>query len=305
MPASPDDLILVTCASGKQASALLPSLSSSFRRLRLACHSNSSAQRLRSQYPNAEVVQPDLTNPSACLDLLEGVSTVLHIGPSFHPHETAMGVNMIEAASATRHASTFRHFVYSSVLHSCLRKLSNHDNKRLVEEQLIESALHYTVLQPSHLLIPFVVKGLQAQPGPEAVLRWNFNPDTPFAFLALPDLAAVALKVIQEREAHHYALYPLCSTVPQSYREVAAIIGGVLGKTVRVEQRPFEEAVNALLAMVHMEAEGANSPVRIAAERLLLFYNHKGLVGNPSILEMLLGRKPTTWEDVARAALSK
>ena len=303
MPASEADLVLVLCASGKQASALLPSLSTAFRRLRLACHSDASASRLRSQYPNAEVVQPDLTTPSACVGLLHGVAVVFHIGPPFHPQETVIGINMINAASSPVHATTFKHFVYSSVLHSCLRKLINHDNKRPVEEYLIESTLHYTILQPSHLLNTGVVKQLAAQKGSEAVLKWNFNVDTQFSFLALPDLAAVAVKVIREREAHYYAIYPLCSTGPQNYRDVAATVGRVLGKTVRVEQRPFEEAIEAFLGMVGAKDQDTNSPVRIAAERLLLYYNHRGLVCHPGVTEWLLGHKATTWEDIARDSM--
>ena len=66
MPAANNDLVLVTCASGQQASALLPLLVDCFR-LRLACHSDDSAKKLRSQYPQAEVLQPDLpTHPNAC-----------------------------------------------------------------------------------------------------------------------------------------------------------------------------------------------------------------------------------------------
>ena len=156
MPTNPttDPLILVTCASGKQATALLPLLTthSPHLRLRLACHSPASATRLRTLYPHAEVLTPDLTSPSACHALLDSVTTCFHIGPSFHPSETAIGLNMIAAAGAHSGANgsgTFKHFVYSSVLYPILRKLSNHDNKRYVEEALVESDLVYVSLFPS------------------------------------------------------------------------------------------------------------------------------------------------------------
>lgn len=38
----------------------------------------------------------------------------------------------------------------------------------------------------------------------------------------------------------------------------------------------------------------------LAAERVLLFYNRKGLVGNPDVLEMVLGRKATSFEEWVR-----
>ena len=118
----------------------------------------------------------------------------------------------------------------------------------------------------------------------------------------MKDLAAEAAKVIGEREAHYYAIYSLASTGPQSYNDVAATVGRVLGKKVRVEQRPFQEAVDAFLAVVAPK-EGPHSPVRVAAERMLL-YNHNGLLNNKGVTEWLLGRKGQTWEDVAREALS-
>ena len=83
MPVNFDkDLILVTCASGKQGTDLVPLLYKQWKRLRLQVHSDASAQRLRKQYPNAEIVQADLDDHSAAPRLLDGVTAAYLIGPA-------------------------------------------------------------------------------------------------------------------------------------------------------------------------------------------------------------------------------
>lgn len=121
-------------------------------------YSPASETRLRSQYPDAEVVRADITLTVDIQRILKGVTAVLHIGPSFHPREPEIGFLMIDAAcKEARNGGAFKHFVYSSVLHPQLRKLMNHDCKRYVEEYLIESGLEYTIVQPSHILDMFPV----------------------------------------------------------------------------------------------------------------------------------------------------
>ena len=186
------DLILVTCASGKQASHLLPHLSQKWKRLRLACNSPASADRLRKRYPAAEVATVDLAERSACRSLLRGVTTVFHVGPSFHPYETEIGYNMIDAAVSESQVpeSKFQHFVYSSVLQSVFRKMLNHDRKRYVEEYLMETDLNWTIIQPSHLMDMMrpTISAFATSNEPELVFTAGFNPKTRFSSLALQDL---------------------------------------------------------------------------------------------------------------------
>lgn len=129
-----EDLILVTSASGKQASFLLPFLVKKWKNLRLAVHSQGSRETLAKEYPEADVLQADLAEPKDCQNLLKGVTALYHIGPPFHPHETGIGYNMIDAA---KDEPTFKHFVFSSVLNTQLRKLLNHDCKRYVVSALL------------------------------------------------------------------------------------------------------------------------------------------------------------------------
>ncbi|KAL0264396.1 hypothetical protein SLS55_000346 [Diplodia seriata] len=294
-----NDLLLITCASGKQASRLLALLHNKWKRLRLVVNSPSSEQRLKQQYPGADVTRASLENVDEARRIMAGVATVCHIGPSFHPHETEMGYFMIDAAVEEARHGTFKHFVYSSVLNTQLRKMMNHDCKRYVEEYLMESGLNYTILQPTHFMDNFPVAQLLSQPEP--VYRANWNTSIPFSFIALQDLAEAAATVIEERDKHYLAQYPLSSTRAISYDEVIQTVGQAIGKNVRVETRPVTEAADALLTMLFGGADKAHPRTRDIAQRMILFYNYHGLKGNPNVLEWLIGRKPTAHAEWVRA----
>ncbi len=112
------EILVITCAGGKQCSYLLPLLYNKGKfKLRLAVRSESSATRLREAYPDAEIVQCDMTSLAACEALLRSATSVYHVGPSFHSHEKEIGFNMVDAAAAEsrREGSSFKHFVLSSV----------------------------------------------------------------------------------------------------------------------------------------------------------------------------------------------
>ena len=90
MPAdTANDLILITCASGKQGNDLVPLLYHNFSRLRLQVKSEASEKRLRQQYPNAEVIRADLHNPNIPAQLLDSVTAAYIVLPAlFDPHAT-------------------------------------------------------------------------------------------------------------------------------------------------------------------------------------------------------------------------
>lgn len=174
-----EDLIVLTGASGKICSHVIPLvLLKHPRRLRLVANSTASLERLKSQYPQAEVEQADLTLPNEARRVLKGATSLYHVGPPFHPHETEIGYNVVDAAVGEARDGAFKHFVYSGVIQSQLRKLLNHgktltmsrlvlglsirlsnlfalkyanalllDCKRFVEEYLMESGLNWTILQ--------------------------------------------------------------------------------------------------------------------------------------------------------------
>lgn len=302
MAADPNnDLLLITCAGGKQIASLLPLLSGKWKRLRLAVHSEGSAKRLRQQYPDAEVIQPDLGSPAEVRDAMKGVTVVYHVGPTLHPHETEFGYNMIDAAIAESKSGNFKHFVMSSVFPTQLRKLMNHDCKRYIEEYLMESGLNFTILQPSHMFDNTKVATLLDQVHP--VHPMAYSPEIKFSFTALRDLSEAASLVLEQREKHYFAVYPIISTMPTPYTAFISAMEKAIGKKIEVKQIPFMEAVEGFTSMI-----GGGEEVPPGQEdevmRLLLYYNRRGLLGNPSVTEWLLGRKATSCEQWAETAVA-
>lgn len=121
-----NDLLVITCASGKQVTALLPNLVQQWQRLRLVCNSLTSQRRLEEAYPKAEVTRADLSLRSEAERVLKDASVIYFVEPPFVPRQAAMGFNMVDAAKTVANDSVFRHFVYASVLNPQLRKVRTH-----------------------------------------------------------------------------------------------------------------------------------------------------------------------------------
>lgn len=325
------DILVVTCPSGKQCAHLLPLIYGQGKHtLRLAAHSDGSVQNLRKKYPDAEVVQADIADLQACRKLLRGAMSVFHVGPSLHSREKEMGFNMIDAAVEESKISgnVFKHFVFSSVLGTQHRNLMQHDLKSYVEERLMLSPLNWTILKPTNFMDAYPVVMFAQQDKPVLQKLWNAN--TPNSVVALRDIGEGAAKVLNEREAHYFGEYPLCSTMPISDADIAKIIGKRLGKEIEAESPPFETGVAQLLsylAATKLRTTGEGAAVlggkkfatdgaanegdlrddisRDEAERLILFYNRRGLKGSPNVLRWLLARAPTSLEQWVEMQLNE
>ena len=296
-----NDLLLITCASGKQARAILHHVAPQWKRLRLQCASESSAQKLKKEYPNADVVQWDFSQMSNPRPLLEGVAVCLLILPPFHPRESQLGLSMIDAAvESGRNGGPFRHLVYSSVLHPIIRAMVNHDSKRYVEEALVESGLNYTVVQPTHIMDNISIKDLAEQDKP--VYKSRYNPDTKFSYLCLADLGEAVANILREGEAHYFATYQLVSTSqPMNYREAMQIVSEEIKKPVHLYTLPIEESIKMWRSvMMKGRPEAEKAVVGRGFARMLVYYETQGLIGNPSVLRMLLRREPIEYRDWVR-----
>ena len=140
----------------------------------------------------------------------------------------------------------------------------------------------------------FPIEKLISEQFPTYTARWN--PDMTFSYTALQDLAEVAAKVLEEREQHNLAQYPLVSTsVPMGYREVCKIAGEKIGKEITVEQMPFQKLIDGNSEAMFGLKE--HPYTRDGIQRMLLYYNYHGLVGSANVMTWLLGRRPTSWEN--------
>ncbi|ETI26403.1 hypothetical protein G647_03180 [Cladophialophora carrionii CBS 160.54] len=304
------ELIVLTCASGRQCSAIIPHLYSNPQyTLRLVVNSPSSRERLSKQWPDAEVIQADLHVPDECAKIVTRATTLLYIGPPFHPHEVTFGMNMIDAAvrESKTQAAPFRHFIFSSALHPELTKLVHHSQKARIEEYLTESGLPYTILQPSTFMDNFLGQLINREESSKAdpTFRAPFNPDVPMSFSCLADHADVAVKIVQERDPHLYATYQLASTLPITLREYVAQVGDVLGTTFEIQPLPFEQAGKMFVALTWGQGQDVGQEFKDGPERMLLYYESRGLYGNPGVMGWLLGRRPNTPADVARLKMEE
>lgn len=320
------EILVLTCPSGKQCAHLIPLLYNKGKfKLRLATHSETSKSNLKSLYPDAEVIHADMTSQSACRILLSGATAVYYVGPSLHSREMDMGINMIDAAvsESQKPGNLFKHFVFSSVLCTQHRNLMQHDLKCRVEERLFLSPLNFTILQPTNFMDAYPVTQLAGQDSPSIQKLWN--PHIPNSVIALRDLAEAASIVLNGREKHYFAQYPLISTLPVADTEIVKVIETHIGKPIEVKTPNFEDGVETVLRYLFAEkrdaiyagadvdedlkrpaADGDLRPdiTRDEAERLVLFYNRRGLKGNPSVLRWLLGREPTSVEEWVKLQLS-
>lgn len=303
-------MIVITCASGKQASSFIPLLiSNKFEPLRLVVNSSTSADRLKSQYPSIEVVRADLSKPDDCKMIVEGATTIYHVNPSFHHAEVEIGKHMVDAAVAESENGNLKHFIFSSVIQTQLRKLLNHDVKRYVEEYLMESGLDYTILKPTTFFDNFkpALTGLvkDADSGKQTLtFTAPWDASVLFSEIALKDFGEASYKVIAEGQKHYFASYDLASTMPEPWRRKVDVLAEELGVNIDVQTGNLHEVVPRFMKALL----GDDQPHRATtdtAERMILYYNRHGIVGNPNVLEMLLGRKATSTEEWVKAQVAQ
>ncbi|KAL9619210.1 MAG: hypothetical protein Q9160_006145 [Pyrenula sp. 1 TL-2023] len=298
------ELIVLTAASGKQCAHLIPLLyKNPGYQLRLVVHSDKSVDHLRKTYPDADVVQADLVSITDCSKIVQGATVVYHINPAFHPRETDIGKNVVDATAteAQNPGAPTAHFIFSSVLNPQLSKLLNHIRKNAVEEHLMESGLPYTILNPAHFIDNTLPMLIAQRKAPTITFPSLYPSTIGFSFLALSDLAEASAKIIQERSKHFYAQYPLAGTGPVPYTEYLDIVARELGRPdkIQIQDISYTEAVDKLCERI-LGPNANGQGWRDAAERMLLWYNTRGLVGNPNVLEWILERPPTSIAQAAR-----
>lgn len=278
--------VLVTGAGGRTGQAIVPALLRAGHTVRFL------TRQVREGGPLArtagmETAVGDLGSDADVARAMSGVDAVYHIPPNMNPDEIPFGKRVVEAAAKAR----VRHFVYHSVLRPQLRALTHHWNKLFVEEAVIESGLPFTILQPSSYMQNVLIdwKGIVDN----GVHTLGFSVAVKLSLVDLDDVAAVAAKVLGNAE-HFGAIYELCGPESISGEDKAKALAIALGKPVRAAQES--------IADFKRKASAAGVPAHVVETRAAMFehYSHTGLIGNANVLELLLGRKPTSFLDFAR-----
>jgi uncharacterized protein YbjT (DUF2867 family) len=232
-----------------------------------------------------------LLDMDALAAAMAGADVAVHVAPALQDKEVAMGQFAIDAARRAGVA----HFVYMSVIHPQIDYLMNHRAKLAVEDYLIGSGLAYTILRPMHYFQNLDIRGAREH----GRLDLTYAIDRPLGFVDMEDVAAVAAKVVNEDDHHHYACYDLCSADHLTGVEIADALGELVGRPVTAHRIPLPDIVAMLTP--HLAFDPARPEWTAGAiERLFSYYDRFGLRGSPNQLAWLLGRAPAGLADFAR-----
>jgi uncharacterized protein YbjT (DUF2867 family) len=283
-------MILVTGAAGKTGRAVLAALDSRGATARGLVRTREQIGEVE-RIGAVEGIVADLASVDEMRRAFEGIRTVYLIVPNMHPEERRIGEMAIEAARA----SEVQGIVYHSVLHPQTRQMPHHWQKLEVEEKLFESGLGFTILQPAAYmqnLVPYWDEIVE-----EGVYRVPYGEHAALSLVDLEDVAEAAAAVLTS-EGHAGATYELAGPEALSPKTMAAILSSVLGTEVTSETIPLE------IWAEKARAKGLEGYPLDSLLAMFRYYDRHGLVGNPRVLESLLGRPASTFRRfVARRVL--
>ena len=276
-------MILITGAAGKTGLALIRALKRKGAEIRAFIRrSEQSADVLSAGASQAFV--GDLSKPESVERAMAGIDMVYHICPNVSPDELTIGRNIINAAKSR---GTER-FVYHSVLHPQTEKMPHHWLKMRVEEELLESGLTFTILQPApymqNILVGWkriVLRGLYTVP---------YDEKTRVSMVDLDDAAEAAAKALTE-SGHESAVYELSGPDVLNQLEMAQVLSDRLGKQVTVQvvdRQNWEQEARD---------RGLGTYQRDALLKMFEYYERFGLVGNPRVLNWILGRPSNSFAE--------
>ena len=279
-------MILVTGAAGKTGRAIIRALTARGEAVRALVH------RQVEGIGTSDIVVGDMRAPEILSQAMHGIRSVYFICPNMSPDEIAMGQIAIKAARVAQ----VEHFVYHSVLHPQVEAMPHHWQKMRVEEQLFESGLAYTLLQPAAYMqniLAFWEQILQ-----QGVYPVPYRVDARLSLIDLEDVAAAAATVLTQ-SGHIGATYELVGTRPLPQTDVAAILAQQLGHPVRVEVViPEDWKLNA-------RKTGLGDYQVETLVKMFRYYDRYGFPGNPNVLSWLLGRSPITLADFVERTIKE
>ena len=282
------NMILITGAAGKTGRTLLRRLSEEGKTVKALVFRPEVIPQIKALGAK-EVVFGDMRDREFVLNAMQGVDTVYHICPNVHPEETMIGQIMIYAATTVG----ISHFVFHSVLHPQIEAMPHHWQKMRVEENLFESGLSFTILQPAAYMQNILSQW-------DSILKTGryFVPYSVQSRIAMVDLEDVALVVasiledgsIHGRQSIHYgATYELVGEPAMPQNEIASILSQHLDCAIKATSKSLEdwrqEARSSGLINYRIDT----------LVRMFDYYEKFGFVGNTQVLSWLLNRSATNF----------
>lgn len=268
--------VLAVGAAGPSAGLVVPELAKRGARVRGLVRDPDQGDAVRKNGA-AEVSVGDLTDRGSLDTALEGVDSVFYIAPAFIADEAEIGRGVVDAAKR----AGVRRIVFSSVIHPVISALANHIEKVPVEEAIVESGMEYAILQPGGLFFQNLAGGWE-RVVETGVFAEPWSTGTRFSRVDYRDVAeAAAIALTEDRLL--YGTYQLCAEGVLDRRDVARLMGEVLGREIRAERLDPDEVAPE-------GDDGQPSPMR----RMFDWYDERGLLGNPLVLRAILGREPRT-----------
>jgi uncharacterized protein YbjT (DUF2867 family) len=214
---------------------------------------------------------------------MRGVKAVYHICPSFSD-EVLIGTTIIAAAKE----ASVEHFAFHSVFHPFIAALPHHIAKLDVTAMLVQSGMPYTILQPAQYM-QNVLRDWQAIKR-DGVYALPYSPDVRMRQVDVEDVAEAAARILTT-DTFRGGIYELCGRSELTRHEMVSMIGERLGKPIRatlLDRETYAERMSRLRSPEGLQRQLA----------MVDFYHRHGFTGgNPSVLEMILGRPPALYHE--------
>jgi len=266
-------------ATGKYAHHVLPELKKRGVKVRALVRNRDSEKKAREQGAD-ETAIGDLQEARGLISASVGVDGVFHIGPAFAARESDMGVTMVDAAKAAGVSK----FVFSSVMHPSISKLTNHSAKRPVEEAVYDSGMTFTVLQPAIFMQTMESGWNEIIRSGRFALPYSRRVKT--CYVDYRDVAELAAEAFVTDKFDN-GTFELCAPGMFSRSEIAALMSQALDLRIEAGEMAFDTWAD--------KGQIPEGPVRSGLKRMYADYNQYGFRGgNPTVLKCLLGREPRT-----------
>jgi uncharacterized protein YbjT (DUF2867 family) len=274
---------LVTGSAGKTGRAVLQALLAKGEAVRALVHRPEYIHVMKSLGVQDAMVG-DMMDRGDLERACKQVRVVYHICPNVSPDEESIGQTVIGAAQSRG----VEHFVYHSVLHPQTEAMPHHWKKLRVEEQLVQSGLTFTILQPTVYMQNILAHW--ATICEHGVYRIPYPAETRLSFVDLMDVARAAAIVITE-PGYHNAIYELVGTHGITQIEIGSLLTRSINRSIQIEVIPIPEWEQ------QARDKGLGEYQIEALTQMFRFYAQNGMSGSPRVLGWLLGKSPTTLED--------